>query len=310
MKKRDVVSHIDLLRLEEETFNRDTVLFEEELREGRILVGPSIREFEEYQLSSDDQGEQRAYQEERRKKIERIKIRLEDAGGVGADDILKEYDETTKRDEFLSKELSDLEESVRSTSSLIETLRTELDQTFKEGIEKINQQFQEFFRLMFGGGDAFLSLVADRPKRIKKISEDEMSEEEILESKIDDGEEKRIEYGIDVNISLPRKKVRDLGMLSGGERSLTSIALLFSISQVNPPPFMVLDETDAALDEANSRRYGDMVENLGKQSQLIVVTHNRETMSRANVLYGVTIGADGGSKLLSIKFDDAEQWAK
>ncbi len=82
------------------------------------------------------------------------------------------------------------------------------------------------------------------------------------------------------------------------------------MSQVNPPPFLVLDETDAALDEANSRRYGDMIESLSKYSQLIVVTHNRETMSRARVLYGVTIGADGGSKLLSIKFDEAVKIAK
>jgi len=109
---------------------------------------------------------------------------------------------------------------------------------------------------------------------------------------------------------LPQKKVKELTMLSGGERSLTSIALLFAISQVNPPPFLVLDETDAALDEANSRRYGDMIETLAKYSQLVVVTHNRETMSRANVLYGVTLGADGASKLLSIKFDDAAAYAK
>ena len=99
-------------------------------------------------------------------------------------------------------------------------------------------------------------------------------------------------------------------MLSGGERALTSIALLFAISQVNPPPFIILDETDAALDEANSRKYGDMVENLSKHSQLIVITHNRETMSRAGILYGITMGGDGISKLLSIAFDVAVQVAK
>ena len=113
-----------------------------------------------------------------------------------------------------------------------------------------------------------------------------------------------------VVVSLPEKKVKELVMLSGGERSLVSIALLFAISQVNPPPFLVLDETDAALDEANARRYGDMIERLSAYSQLIVVTHNRETMSRASVLYGVTLGADGGSKVLSIKFDEAVKVAK
>jgi chromosome segregation protein len=99
-------------------------------------------------------------------------------------------------------------------------------------------------------------------------------------------------------------------MLSGGERALTSIALLFAMSAINPPPFIILDETDAALDEANSKKYGDMIEDLAKQSQLILITHNRETMSRAGVLYGVTMGLTGASQLLSIKFDDAIKNAK
>jgi chromosome segregation protein len=111
-------------------------------------------------------------------------------------------------------------------------------------------------------------------------------------------------------VNLPKKKVRSLMQLSGGERALTSIALIFAMSQVNPPPFLILDETDAALDEANSRRYGDMIENLAKKSQLIVISHNRETMTRAGILYGVTMGGDGVSKLLSVKFEEAVAVAK
>ena len=99
-------------------------------------------------------------------------------------------------------------------------------------------------------------------------------------------------------------------MLSGGERALTSIALIFSMSQVNPPPFLVLDETDAALDEANSRRYADMLLELGKKSQLIVITHNRATMAAAGELYGVTMSSDGVSKLLSVKLEEAAKVAK
>ena len=123
-------------------------------------------------------------------------------------------------------------------------------------------------------------------------------------------EEEDGEEGIEINVNLPRKKVKGLMMLSGGERALTSIALLFAISQVNPPPFIILDETDAALDEANSKKYADMIENLSKYSQLIVITHNRETMSRAGILYGVTMGMGGGSKLLSVSFDEAVTTAK
>ena len=123
-------------------------------------------------------------------------------------------------------------------------------------------------------------------------------------------EEEEIESGILINVSLPKKKVKELHALSGGERSLTSIALLFAMSRVNPPPFLVLDETDAALDESNSRKYGDMVEKLSKFSQLILVTHNRETMSHAGTLYGVTIGSDGASHILSVKFEEAVVIAK
>ena len=126
----------------------------------------------------------------------------------------------------------------------------------------------------------------------------------------DTTEEKPIEEGLDIQVALPNKKTKGLIMLSGGERALTSIALLFAISQVNPPPFIILDETDAALDEANSRKYGDMIANLAQYSQLILITHNRETMSRAGVLYGVTMGAGGASKLLSIQFAEALKVAK
>ncbi len=99
-------------------------------------------------------------------------------------------------------------------------------------------------------------------------------------------------------------------MLSGGERALTSIGLIFAMASVNPPPFLLLDETDAALDEANSRRYGDMIESLASKSQLILITHNRETMSRASILYGVTMGNDGVSKVLSVKLEEAVAVAK
>jgi chromosome segregation protein len=99
-------------------------------------------------------------------------------------------------------------------------------------------------------------------------------------------------------------------MLSGGERSLTSIALLFAMSSITPPPFIILDETDAALDEANSKRYGDMIEKLAEHSQLILITHNRETMSRAGLLYGVTMNQTGESKLLSVSLEEGEKYAK
>lgn len=238
--------------------------------------------------------------------LERMKIRLEDMGGGGGGDVLAEYDETTKRDMFLEQQITDLYSALGTLESTIRELQEKLHAEFKSGILKINREFDAFFKLMFGGGDAKLDIV-DIEKKKKKTDETEEGEEVEM---VDDDEDQKKEQGIDIDVSLPRKKVKDLEMLSGGERSLTSIALLFALSQVNPPPFLVLDETDAALDEANSQKYGDMIENLAKQTQLVVVTHNRETMSRADILYGVTIGSDDASTLLSIKFDDAVKVAK
>jgi chromosome segregation protein len=303
MSRRDLLNKKQILELSIGEVSRLKVRFEDELREGQVLVGVDIKKFSEYNLNEEEEtfASDRDSQERSRRDIERIKIKLEESGILGGvTEVMKEFEETTDRDTFLLKELEDLELSMSQVVELIHDLKLRLDTEFKDGIEKINKQFKEFFNLMFGGGNAFLSLIAQKPRR-RKGEDGEF---------VDEDETERVEHGVDINVSLPKKKVKDLNMLSGGERSLTSIALLFAMSQVNPPPFMVLDETDAALDEANSRRYGDMIANLARYAQLVVVTHNRETMSRAQVLYGVTLGMDESSKILSIKLGDAEQYAK
>jgi chromosome segregation protein len=233
--------------------------------------------------------------------IERLKIKLEDAGGAGGTETIIEYDETLARDTHLESESVDIEKSITEMESTLSDLQEKLHTDFKTGIDQINTQFQEFFQTMFGGGSAKLVITSEVKKRRNTNNDEEITT-------ID--EEEKPEIGVEIDVNLPRKKVKDLDMLSGGERSLTSIALLFALSQVNPPPFLVLDETDAALDEVNSRKYGDMIENLSRQTQLVVVTHNRETMSRADILYGVTLGSDDCSTTLSISFSDAEKIAK
>lgn len=305
-EKNSVSSLIQSLTFEEEKLSMIKNAFNMELTEAGVLIGREIVSFAETKVEGDID---RQSQEELRRKIERIKIKIEDAGSGTGNDVIKEYEETVARDEFLNKEIDDLNKSVKDCQILISELKEKLDSEFKSGVEKINKQFQEFFALMFGGGSAFLAITMEhkKPKR-----NDESVSDEDLEDEEEDKDENEIgfERGIEINVSLPHKKVKDLHMLSGGERSLTSIALLFAISQVNPPPFLVLDETDAALDEANSRKYGDMLMNLSKYSELIVVTHNRETMSRAQVLYGVTMNNEGVSKLLSIHLEDAAAYAK
>lgn len=244
--------------------------------------------------------EERRVQEDRKRMLERMKIRLEEAGGTG-EDIRHEHKEVSEREAFLAKELDDLAKSAAGLGALIKDLDTELAKHFSDGLAKVNASFGEYFALMFGGGSARLAL--EEPE-VEGEDAEELGDEadELLREK---------EWsGIEIVVNLPKKKVRSLMQLSGGERALTSIALIFAMSQVNPPPFLILDETDAALDEANSRRYGDMIENLAKRSQLIVITHNRETMSRTSILYGVTMGGDGVSKLLSVKFEEAVAVAK
>jgi len=299
VRHQELSSSLELIDVKEKNLLKEMGAFENEIKEGSALIGSEILSYKNLEIK---EIPERNVQEETKRKIERIKIKLEDAGISGGGEIIKEFNEVSDRDKFLAKEMEDLDKSITSLQKLVVDLKEKIDVEFKEGIKKINKEFQEFFSLMFDGGSAFLSVFAEQKKKkgeeTKEIADiknpDEINEEEEI-----------IEQGIEINVSFPRKKVKELHALSGGERSLTSIALLFAMSQVNPPPFLVLDETDAALDEANSHKYGDMLEELSKHSQLIVVTHNRETMSRAGVLYGVTIGADGASKLLSVKFEEA-----
>ncbi|OHA87211.1 MAG: hypothetical protein A3A96_02660 [Candidatus Zambryskibacteria bacterium RIFCSPLOWO2_01_FULL_39_39] len=297
-----------------------------EIKEGGVLLGTAILGFEndeipnleEVPASAESYGVAR---EEKRRELEKMKIRLEELGGGEGVEVMKEYKDSIERDEFLLKELEDLKNSAKSLEQLIKELLLKLDVEFKQGIEKINKSFHEFFSLMFGGGEAKLEIV--KSKKVRKYENLEMDEdgESIRTNKssmldaldlpsFEDGDFGEAMGGIDISVSLPRKRTKGLEMLSGGERALTSIALLFAVSAVNPPPFIILDETDAALDEANSKKYGDMIESLSKVSQLILITHNRETMSRAGVIYGVTMGRDGVSRLLSIAFDEAVAVAK
>ncbi|MEY4602173.1 MAG: hypothetical protein RL292_114 [Candidatus Parcubacteria bacterium] len=303
-KEQNILSSLKTVESEENRVRMLEEDFKRELTELSMLLGRDVLSFGEKHF---ELTEGREMQEERRRKIEKIKIRLEDSGGIGGGETVKEYEEALERDQFLERELADLSHTAESLAVLIGELDAKIASEFTVGVEKINRQFSEYFAMMFGGGEAKLSVIREsKPK--KKSDLDDLSPEP--GSGEDSESEEEGEAGIDIEVSLPRKKVKGLIMLSGGERALTSIALLFAVSQVNPPPFIILDETDAALDEANSRKYGDMIETLSKFSQLIVITHNRETMSRAGALYGVTMGQGGVSKLLTVSFEDAVAVAK
>ena len=279
--------------------------FEEEVREGIALLGAAIHNWKKEEIPQGALSEDRSAQDKRRRDIERLKIKIEESGIGNGDAVVKEFKQTFDRDAFLAKELGDLETSAKSLKGIIADLERTIDERFKEGLQHINAALKEFFSKLFGGGEAKLTIEQPRLRRGSggQSALDDSEEGDFVE-------EEELYAGLSVSVHLPRKKVHTLEVLSGGERALTSIALIFSMSQVNPPPFLILDETDAALDEANSKRYADMIMELGKKSQLIVITHNRATMAAAGELYGVTMGQDGVSKLLSVKLEEAERVAK
>jgi chromosome segregation ATPase len=299
----DKEEEIKRMRSERNLLEEEKNILRSDLEEAGMLLGRAVLDFE---LITATDVANRSAQHERKRNIERLKIRLEEAGVANTLEVMKEYKDTEERDRFLRRELEDLTASKNSLIEMIKELGEKIDVEFKQGVKKINTQFNELFRLMFGGGEARLDVVKEKVRRKKLGDEDlEAAGDDAISENEEQGEE-----GIDIYVELPHKKIRGLVMLSGGERALTSIALLFAMSQVNPPPFIILDETDAALDEANSKKYGDMIEKLSAHSELILITHNRETMSRAGVIYGVTMGGDGTSKLLSIQFEEAVSVAK
>lgn len=306
-EQRTVEMELERIDRELSVLERDRTDFKRELQEAVSLIQSAAAQYFTFDIVIDGVSvgteqivaEDRSIQRERQRQLEKLKIRLEELGIGTTVDVLKEYKDAEERDAFLAREIADLEESVAKLESLIVELNDQLNEQFVAGIEKIGTEFNRFFVLMFGGGKAELKRIKPKVKVVNEETGDVSSEDE-------EGSQE----GVELDIALPNKRVKGLEMLSGGERALTSIALIFAMSQVNPPLFIILDETDAALDEANSRRYGDMISALAEKSQLILITHNRETMSRAGILYGVTMGSDGVSKLLSVKFEEAAAVAK
>lgn len=285
-KLRELQSTIALRKQEEGEVALRKNHFEALLAEGVVIVGREILAYKEHKGTDHHMT---TPMHDLLRAIERSKLRIEEAGIPNAAEVIKEYKETTERDEYLTRELSDIKQSEEKLLMLIDELTKQLKERFVQGVLKVSENFTSFFSEIFDGGKAKLLLVD-----VIKLDED--------------GNELK-EQGVDIEVKLPSKKIQELAMFSGGERALVSIALLFAMSSLTPPPFMVLDETDAPLDEHNARKYGSMLARLAEKSKLLVITHNRETMNHCDMLYGVTLGAEGTSKLLSIHFKDVAKTA-
>jgi chromosome segregation protein len=210
------------------------------------------------------------------KETENITVLKQHIGGMEDINLAakKEYDKLIERIDFLTTQSQDLNQSIKALEESIDKINQESKRRFREAFYQINEQFSKTFPELFGGGEAFLRLT---------------DESDVLEA------------GVDIIAKPPGKKLQNMSLLSGGEKALTAIALVFSIFQIKPSPFCLLDEVDAPLDDANNNRFNQHVKDLTKNSQFIIITHNKKTMEIGNALFGVTMEEPGISKIVSVE---------
>ena len=214
-----------------------------------------------------------------RRQVEGLRARLKELSNHDPN-APQEYEEARERYEFLNSQVQDMESAATNLRQLIGELDTTMKRQFEETFQTVNEHFRRHFTTLFRGGAAHLELTA--PK---------------------DEERNGPAGGVEVLVQPPGKKIQDLSLLSGGERALVSAALLFALLETNPPPFCLMDEVDAALDDTNIDRFSTMVRELAGDSQFILVTHNKKTMELADRLYGVTMGEPGVSTIVSVELD-------
>jgi chromosome segregation protein len=263
---------VEVLKDEEVKINRLDVELENKLAHLR----------EEYLLSFDGAKEQYPLGlpvEEARKKVKLIKLAIDELGSVNIGSI-EEFERVSERYEFLNEQKNDLQEAKDTLYQVIDEMDIEMKKRFEQTFYGIREQFEPVFRALFGGGRADLKLTHP---------------EDLLNT------------GVEIVAQPPGKKLQNLGLLSGGERALTAIALLFSILKIRPVPFCILDEVEAALDEANVFRFSQYLKRFSSETQFIVITHRKGTMEEADVLYGVTMKESGVSKLVSVRLEDTKE---
>ena len=230
--------------------------------------------WEEYELTPNDPGK---YTEpknvaEVQKQVNKLRGQMKELGSVNIDSI-EEYKKLKERYDFMNEQRLDLETTVAKLRTVISDMTAIMKEQFEKNFKIINKNFQDVFVELFGGGKAELKLT---------------DEENILEA------------GIEIEVQPPGKKLQNMMLLSGGERAFTAIALLFAILKINPAPFCVLDEIEAALDDVNVYRFAEYLKNFAKDTQFLVITHRKGTMEAANTVYGITMEENGISKLLSL----------
>ncbi len=224
-----------------------------------------------------------------KRQIMRFRQELASIGDVDQG-TLKEAEETESRHGFLVTQIDDLDKSIIDLKALIKELDGKIHDNFVSAFKSISEEFDKFIKIMFDGGNG--KLILEKREVVPQENEAAPTPEVA---------------GVEIEINLPKKRIKNLEVLSGGEKSLVSIAALFALVSVSPPPFLVLDEIDATLDERNARRLGQMVKRFATKTQFIIVTHNRAVMEVADMLYGVTMTPDGTSRILSLKLSPNDE---
>jgi len=209
---------------------------------------------------------------DRKREAEKLRKSLQSLGDVNLGAI-EEHEELAERFRFLSEQKEDLEGTITNLREAIARINRTSRKRFRETFEAVSKHFSENFPRLFGGGKASLELT---------------EAEDVLEA------------GVDIMAQPPGKRLQNVNLLSGGEKTMTALALLVAVFQVRPSPFFLLDEVDAALDDANVGRFNQLIVEMAKQSQFLVITHNKRTIEVGDVLYGVTMEQRGVSKLVSV----------
>lgn len=253
-----------------------------------------------------------------REQTQKLKQQLEQIGGIDQE-IMNEYNTTKERFEFLSTQVADLRSAIEQLEGVIDELDGTIKKQFSAAIKQIDDEFGKYFKVLFGGGTAHLKLVMEQPVEPapepaveigpdgKPVTVEEPAHEHYSLGKMKKSQ--KIIAGVEIEANPPGKKIQSVTVLSGGEKAMTAIALLSAIIASNPPPFVILDEVEAALDESNSEKFSHILQQLSTDTQCIVITHNRATMQAAHTLYGVTMGEDSRSHILSVKMEEAQKLA-